>query len=128
MALGDLTKQIAEQAIRSAVTAPPTPPPRPESAGAVLLGQIQAMQKALKEDEELLVLFHSGGDTVRVLELFFPSWQVVVLTGIDQEKSLTRIVSAVDSLQLVCKVAKAAPGATGARIKFVTPRDASHGR
>jgi hypothetical protein len=122
MALGDLTKQLASQAIRNAVN-PPAAPPRPDNPGAAMLAQVQAMQKALKEDEELIVLFHAGGETVRVLEFFFPSWQVPVLTGVDKDKSVTRVISAVESLQLVCKVAKAAPGATPARIKFVAPRE-----
>jgi hypothetical protein len=121
MALGDLTKQLASQAIRNAVN-PPAAPPRPDNPGTAMLMQVQAMQKALKEDEELIVLFHAGGETVRVLEFFFPSWQVAVLTGIDPDKSATRVISTVDSMQLVCKVAKAPPGATAARIKFVTPR------
>jgi hypothetical protein len=124
MALGNLTKQIAEQAIRNAVN-PPAAPPRPENPGAAMLAQVQGMQKALKEDEELLVLFHAGAETIRVLEFFFPSWQVAVLTGVDHAKSTTRVISAVESLQLICKVTKAAPGAAPARIKFVTPRDSS---
>ncbi|MGA2579581.1 MAG: hypothetical protein ABSH24_26550 [Bryobacteraceae bacterium] len=121
MALGDLTKQLASQAIRNAVN-PPAAPPRPNNPGADLVAQVQAMQKALKEDEELLVWFHAGGETVRVLEFFFPSWQVAVLTGIDDTKSVTRVISLVESLQLVCKVAKSQPGDAPARIKFVTPR------
>jgi type II secretory pathway component HofQ len=71
MALGDLTKQLASQAIRNAVN-PPAAPPRPDNSGTAMLAQVQAMQKALKEDEELIVLFHAGGETVRVLEFFFP--------------------------------------------------------
>lgn len=124
MALGDLTKQLASQAIRNAVN-PPAAPPRPDNAGTAMLAQMQAMQKALKEDEELVVLFHAGAETVRVLEFFFPSWQVAVLTGIDRDKSVTRVVAAVGSLQLVCKVSKSAPGLAPARIKFVTPREPS---
>jgi hypothetical protein len=126
MALGDLTKQLASQAIRNAVNPPPAPP-RPDNAGTAMLAQVQAMQKALKEDEELIVMFHAGGETVRVLEFFFPSWQVTVLTGVDKDKSVTRVISPVESLQLVCKVAKLPPGAAPARIKFVTPRDPSRG-
>lgn len=122
MALGDLTKQLASQAIRNAVNPPAAPPPRPDHPGAAMLAQVQAMQKALKEDEELIVLFHAGGETVHVLEFFFPSWQVAVLTGIGDDRSVTRAIAAVESLQLVCKVAKAAPGATPTHIKFVTPR------
>ena len=121
MALGDLTKQLASQAIRNAVN-PPAAPPRPDNPGTAMLTQVQAMQKALKEDEELIVLFHAGGETVRVLEFFFPSWQVAVLTGIDADKSVTRVISPVESLQLICKVAKAPSPAVPARIKFVTPR------
>ena len=79
------------------------------------------MQKALKEDEELIVLFHAGGETVRVLEIFFPSWQVAVLSGIGSDRSTTRAISAAEALQLVCKVAKSAPGAPPARVKFVIP-------
>jgi len=84
------------------------------------------MQKALKDDEELIVLFHAGAETVRVLEFFFPSWQIAVLTGtgaaIEHDRQVIRVISTVDSLQLVCKVAKAPPDASPARIKFVTPR------
>ena len=53
MALGDLTKQLVLDAMRQ-----PDPAPVAESGnvGATILGQLQAMQKALKEDQELLVL------------------------------------------------------------------------
>ena len=88
-----------------------------------MLAQVQAMQKALKEDEELIVLFHAGVETVRVLEFFFPSWQVAVLNGIDPEKAVTRVISPVESLQLVCKVVKAPAKPT--RINFFTPKPKS---
>ena len=122
MALGDLTKQLASQAIRNAVNPPPAPP-RPENPGTAVLAQLQAMQKALKEDEELAVSVHAGGETVRVLEVYFPSWQVAVLTGVDKDMSITRVVAAVESLQLVCKISKPAAPTAPSRIKFVTPRD-----
>lgn len=126
MALGDLTKQLASQAIRNAVNPPPAPP-RPDNPGAAILAQVQAMQKALREDEELIVHLHAAGETVRVLEFFFPSWQVAILTGIDKDKSITRVISPVGSLQLICKVARTAPPAAPARIKFVTPGAPSGG-
>lgn len=125
MALGDLTKQLAAQAIRNAVD-PPAAPPRPDNPGAAILAQVQAMQKALKDDEELIVHVQACGETLRVLEFFFPSWQVAVLSGIggaaEQDRSLMRIISPVVSLQLVCKVAKAPADTAPSRIKFVTPR------
>src|SRR5260370_42396899 len=70
-----------------------------ESVGATILGQLQAMQKALREDQELVVLCNAGGETIRVLDVFLPSWQVAVLTGIDTDKNVTRIISPIESLQ-----------------------------
>jgi hypothetical protein len=142
MGLGDLTKQLAQQALRNpvsdvldalrppdlsriseAIQGPKSSPSGPvDNLGATMLGQVQAMQKALKEDEELVVLFNSGVETVRVLEIFVPTWQVVVLTGIDAGKNVTRVVSPVQSVQLICKVMKVQPPATPARIGFVVPK------
>jgi hypothetical protein len=121
MALGDLTKQLAEQAIRSAASKPAAPPPA-ESLGAAVLGQVQAMQKALKDDEELLVLYHAGGETLRVLEFFLPSGQLIVLSGADKDRNVTRVIAPAESLQLVCKVIKVPPPAKPARINFIAPR------
>jgi hypothetical protein len=129
MALSDLTKQFAEQAIRNVTAKAAAPPPPPaDNLGATILGQVQAMQRALKEDEELVVLLTAGGAVLRVLEFFLPSWQVAVVTGTDNDtpdpndKSVTRVVSPVALLQLVCKVAKVPlPGKPG-RIGFVAPK------
>ena len=124
MALSDLTKQFAEQAIRNATTKTAAPPPA-ENLGAAILGQLQAMQRALKEDEELVVLLQAGGVSLRALEFYFPSWQVAVVTGIDNDRSdtnVTRVVAPVESLQLVCRVVKAPPPAKPTRIGFVAPK------
>lgn len=142
MALGELTRALAQQAIRAPVkdvmdalrppdlagitdalrSAKPAGPAAAESLGATIVGQVQAMQKALKEDQELAVLFHSEGESIRVLEFFVPSWSVVVLTGIDTERNVTRVISPFDSLQLVCKVMKVPASAKPARIVFITPK------
>jgi hypothetical protein len=127
MALGEFTKQIAQQALLSATTkdpAPPPPaaPPQGENLAAVLLGQINAMQRALKDDEELVVTCHSCGERIRVMEIFTPARQMAVLSGTDSERNLARVISAIDSLQLVCKVVKVAPGAKPARVALVTPK------
>src|SRR5689334_4369879 len=110
MALVDLTKQLAKEALFSAASQPAaaTPPAAapPENVGNMILGQLHAMQKALKEDEELTLWFGSGADRIRVLEVFLPTWKLAVLTGHDAERNLTRVISPVDSLQLVAKVMK----------------------
>jgi hypothetical protein len=125
MALGEFTRQIAQQAILSATAKEPPPPaaaPQPDNVSAVFLGQIHAMQKALKEDEELLVHFGSGAERIRVLEIYAPSRQVVVLSGTDAERNHARVIAAVDSLQLVCRAVKVQPGAKPVRVALITPK------
>jgi hypothetical protein len=123
MAFADLTKQIAQQALLSATTPSKEAPAAPvDSTGAVILGQIGAMQKQLKDDEELVVTFEQGMERIRVLEIFLASPGVAVLIGPDAHRSLTRVIAPVVSLQLVCKVAKVAAGAKPARVGLVTPK------
>lgn len=125
MALGELTKQLAQQALLSATSKEPEKPPAPpaaENPAAVVLGQIAAMQKALKEDEELVVTLQVGGERIRVMEIFTPSRQMTVLSGHDGERNLTRVISGVDALQLVCKVMKAPAGAKPSRVGLVAPK------
>jgi hypothetical protein len=124
MAFADLTKQLAQQALLSA-TSPakePAAPAQKESVCAVILAQINAMQKALKEDEELVVLFQSGAEKIRVMEIFVPSWQVAVLKGLDADHNQVRVVSPAELLQLVCKVVKAPPGVKPARVGLIAPK------
>ncbi len=135
MPFGEITRQIAKQALVDALRPPDLPkisealgmekaaaPAPPENVGATIVAQIQAMQKALKEDEELLVLCASGVDTLRVLEIYLPSWRVAVVTGIDTEKAITRVISPVEALQLVAKAVKVQPGSRPTRLRFVTPK------
>jgi len=145
MALGEITKQLAQQALGNQMkdvldalrppdlstitdalrTAKPGAPAPGDNVGATILGQIQAMQNALKEDQELVVLVNAGAELIRVLEIFVPSWRVLVLTGIDTNKNVTRIVSPIESTQLTCKVMKAQPAAKPIRVSFVTPKPKS---
>jgi len=126
MAFGEITKQLAQQAlgdkIKDALDPPARPAAAPETTGAIILAQLQAMQRALKPDEELVLLCNTGAETIRILEVFLPSPQVFVLTGADGGKNVTRIIWNADSLQLVCKVMKALDPARPVRIGFVTPK------
>jgi len=121
MAFADLTKQLAQQAIQTAMQDPPPAPPAApsDSAGAVFLNEIGAMQKALKDDEELVIYLQSGAEKIRVMEMFLPSPHVVVLTGIDANRLLTRVVSAVSALQVVVRTAKVQASAKPVRINLV---------
>jgi hypothetical protein len=123
MALGEITKQLAQHAIGSLTDSDKpekTPAAAPvENVCATVLGQLQAMQRSLKEDEELVVRIFSGAEWIRVMEVFVPSAQVMVLSGVDGEKNLTRVIAGAQSVQLVCKIAKAA---SPAKIRFITPK------
>src|SRR5579872_1147742 len=128
MALVELGKQLAQQALTDVIAgkekekeAPPAAPAAP-GTGLIIFGQINAMQKALKEDEELVVLLQSGVERIRVMEIFLASPAVAVLTGRDATGNLTRAISPVDSLQLLCKTMKAPAGAKPMRVNLVTPR------
>jgi hypothetical protein len=135
--LGALTKQLGAQALESLrppdlssiadslIGQKPAAPPPSSEPGAIIVSQIQAMQNACKEDQELAVFCSSGTDLVRVLEIFAPSWRVLVLTGIDVDKTVTRVICPVESLQLTCKVAPSPEGSKPARIRFVVPKPKS---
>ena len=125
MAFVDLTKQLAKEAFLSATRDPPAAAPAPapgDNVGAIVFGQIHGLQKALKDDEELVLWFASAGEKLRVMEIFLPSPKVAVLSGHDAQHNLTRVISPVDALQLVAKVMKVQPGAKAARVALVMPK------
>lgn len=131
MGIAELTKQFAKEAIsdqiKDVMGAGPVaaaPEPAADNLAATLMGQVQAMQNALKEDQELVVFCAAGAVSVRVHEMFAPSARVLVVTGIDAaDKALTRIVLPADALQLICKPMPAGAG-KALRIRFVTPQPA----
>ena len=122
MALGELTKQIAQQAILTATTKDPAPPAQPDSASAVFIAQLQAMQKPLKDDEELVVLYQNGTEKIRVFELAAVSRQVALLTGPDHQNNRARVLATFDSLSLICKVYKVAAGAKPIRVNLTAAK------
>jgi uncharacterized protein (UPF0218 family) len=122
MAFADLTKQLAQQAIQSAMQDPSPVAPSADNPGGIILHQIGAMQRALKDDEELVIHVQSGEDRIRVMEIFLPSPQIAVLTGIDANRVVTRVISAVAALQLLVRTGKAQAGAKAVRVNLVVPK------
>jgi hypothetical protein len=125
MALGEFTKQLAQQAILSATSKEPAKEPAaaaPDDTGSVIFAQIHAMQKALKDGEELALTLQHGADRIRVLEIYMPSWRVAVIAGIDQDRVFVRVVSPVESLQLASRVVKTQSGAKPARVALIAPK------
>ena len=125
MALGEFTKQLAQQAILSATAtkeAPKEPAAPPEAIGPVVFAQINAMQKALKEGEELAVRYQDGAERIRVREIYMPTWQVALLSGGDAEGAFVRVVAPVESLRLSVRVVKTAAGAKPVRVALIAPK------
>jgi len=140
MTIGSLGKVLANQALESTkntvLDAVRTPPPakpaeskpselRPTAladTGAAIVGQIQAMQRPLKEDQELAVLFRAGDEMLRVTEIFVPNTEVLVFAGMDSQGNVTRVISPVGAAQVVCRILPVAPGTTASRVNVLTPR------
>ena len=136
MTIGSIGKTLANQAIDSAKNSvldavKGTPPARPAEAkpvaathdtGAAIIAQIQAMQRPLREDQELAVEFHAGNETLRVTEIFVPGPEVLVFAGQDAAGNVTRVISPVNTAQVVCRILKVAPGAAAVRVNVLTPR------
>ncbi len=132
--LGALTKELAKQAIGDRVkdvvdsvtetgTPAPAKPAAPEpTLGSLILGQLQAMQNALKDDMELTVLCNTGIEVLRIREIFMPSWKVAVLIGTDANNVLTRVIQPVESLNLTCKPMPVQTPGSPVRLKFVGPK------
>lgn len=142
MNIGSIGKAIANQAMDTAknsvldavrTPAPVKPgenkpaesrPTAPATAdiGAAIVGQIQAMQRPLKEDQELAVLFRAGDEMLRVTEIIVPNPEVLVFAGLDGQGNITRVISPVGTAQVVCRILKVAPGAAPSRVNILTPR------
>lgn len=94
----------------------------PDNLAALIIGQVTAMQNALKEDQELVVTTTIGKEVFRVLEIFNPSPRLLVLSGVDGGRNVTRVIAGVDVVQLVCKPTGVDSGAKAVRIRVVLPK------
>jgi hypothetical protein len=128
MGIGAITKQLAAEALGNQMaevmeglrpSETPAANAEPESLTGVVMAQVHAMQNALKEDQELLVLCTVGPTTLRVLELYAPSPKLLVITGAEGERGIARIISPVESVQLVCRPVPVKPESKPVRVRMV---------
>jgi hypothetical protein len=132
MGIGAITKQLAQEALGTGVqnvidtlsdTKPEAAAPKaPDSLAGVILGEVNAMQNALKDDQELLVTCAIGGTTLRVLELFAPAPQILVVTGTDGERGIARLITPAAAVQLLCRPVPVKPDAKPVRLRLVMPK------
>jgi hypothetical protein len=140
MNIGSIGKTLANQALdtakNSVLDAVRTPAAKPaeqkpgesrpspgaSDTGAAIVSQIQAMQRPLKEDQELAVEFRAGNDMLRITEIIVPNPEVLVFAGLDAAGNITRVISPVNAAQVVCRILKVAAGATAMRVNVLTPR------
>jgi hypothetical protein len=139
MALGNIGKVLADQALEATKRnvlgslAGPEPaktpdagaarPVPPQEIGPVILGQLQGMQKALREDQELRVEFYTGTEVIHVLEIFVPTPQVFVLSGTDSTREhAARVIVPAAQAVFTTRIAKVEPGVTPIRLSVLSPR------
>jgi hypothetical protein len=129
MSFGALTSQLAREALGSqvgqlidSVSPPPTASPDPDNIASAVMGQVHAMQAALEVDQELMVHCTAGSASLRVVEIYSPSPKLLVLTGFDPDRAVSRIIAPAESVQLVCRPVPAKPGSKPLRIRLVAPK------
>lgn len=142
VALGEIAKQVAKEALGNqmksvvdslrpadlAGISDSIADSRPASGGpassvaATIAAEVQAMQKALKESEELVIVCATSVTTLRILDIYVPSPDLLVLTGIDPDKTVTRIIAAAATIQLACKPMPVLSGAKPVRVRVILPK------
>lgn len=142
MNIGSIGKVLANQALETtkksvmeAVTGPevkPKPAEAPKSSapadvGAIIVAQIQAMQKPLREDQELQVSVRAVHDVLRVNEVFVPHSSVLVFSGVDNQGNVTRVIMPAEQVQLVCKIIPVLTGSVARRVNVMTPKPRPEG-
>ena len=133
MSFGQFTKELAKQAVGSQIQevvdslkpADSAASAPQDNLAALVFAQIQAMQSSLKDDQELLVICKVGSESMRALEFYAPSPRLVVATGVDADRTVTRVISSIEALQLICKPVPVQPGMKPARLRFVLPKPKS---
>jgi Mrp family chromosome partitioning ATPase len=79
---------------------------------------IEASQRNLQPDEQLLVYYTNGVEMIRVGHVYMSLTNVAVISGSDQEGKATQVVAHLHALQLVCKVVKADENKKKTKIEF----------
>ena len=119
MGLGQLTKQLAQQAIGNQVkeavegivpadTSTPSAPV--ETMSSMMLGETKCNAEGIEGRPGVGRHVQAGGEVLRVREIYVRSPQVAVVTGTTGEKALTRVICPFDSMVLVCKPAAVTRG------------------
>lgn len=96
--------------------------PAVDSLAATIVGQVQAMQNALKEDQELVVICNNADASLRVLEIFAPSPKLLVLTGQDLDRNLARLIVPAENVNLLCRPTNVAVGTKPTRLRLVVAK------
>lgn len=129
MAFGAISKVLAAEALGNqvkdlmdTVRPPEAAPPDPDNVAAAVLQQVGAMQAACKEDQELMVACTVGAAEFRVVEIYAATPKLLVLTGLDAERVVTRIITPADAVQLLCRPIAAKPDVKPLRIRLVLPK------
>ena len=116
--LPNLNMERINEVARSIKSAPQV---QAESVQEVIRRHVDALQEKLARDEELQVFCIEGTEKIRVQQIGYPNWHVVILIGTDGEGNSTSIITNINSVKLVCKVAKVKPPQKPYHVGFVQP-------
>jgi hypothetical protein len=108
----------ASEIIRSIKSAPQS---QAENVQEAIRSHIDRLQQNLAQDEELQVYCTEGSEKIRVQQIGYPNWHVVILIGTDTEGNTASIITNINSVKLVCKVAKVKPPQKPWHVGFVQP-------
>ena len=82
---------------------------RAESFQNYIREHIETLQRHLRPGEELFVYVHTGFEIIRVLNMALPDSHTVVLTGLDVDDNPAQLITALRSVQFVCKIIRVSP-------------------
>jgi hypothetical protein len=90
-----------------------------ESVQAAIQSHITHLQNSLAEDEELMILCSDGFSQIRVTEIGFHNWHIVIFAGVDGNGNPSSMITNINSVQMTCHVVKVEPPGKPFRVGFV---------
>jgi hypothetical protein len=71
---------------------------------SVITERIQKLEAGLKEGEALVVYCDAGRDRLILKEIEFPTWNLAIMSGTDENGNYTHRLEGVQDVKLTCKV------------------------
>ena len=70
----------------------------------VIQARVAQLQAQLQPSQELVVYCDAGRDRIRVSQFEFPTWNLAVMIGVDDDGNETQRIESVQDIKLTCKI------------------------